>query len=301
MSLTPLRRLRRGLVVITAAALLALGLAPAGASTPSLLRKGHADLGVHYESGEFEGHVHDEERDIEYEPEEVTIFVRNSAKATVPSNPAFSFLGAPGSTVWILPQTEDPTLPFLGYSTEELTASDWVGGKITWSLVDVDGPGEFALYTTDSFGNPTLIFDSDDPAPNTQNLSIPGHKHANWAFDAPGHYEVTVEYAGTHVVDGAVSTEVTYSFHVKERPTWSAQVGVPFDDDVTPFSWGVAPFTFTLVKGSLPPGLSLNGATGEVSGTPTTAGTYRATVRVTDSSTPKPQRVNRQVRVVVTP
>ena len=36
--------------------------------------------------------------------------------------------------------------------------------------------------------------------------------------------------------------------------------------------------------GALPPGLTLNASTGLLSGTPTTAGTYSFTVKVTDSS-----------------
>lgn len=44
---------------------------------------------------------------------------------------------------------------------------------------------------------------------------------------------------------------------------------------------GVEPSTFAVISGSLPPGLAMDGD-GFVSGTPTTAGTYTATYRVTD-------------------
>ncbi len=56
---------------------------------------------------------------------------------------------------------------------------------------------------------------------------------------------------------------------------------------------GTAPYTWTLVTppsnigtggGTLPPGLTLNGTTGAVTGTPTTAGTYTFTVQATDST-----------------
>jgi hypothetical protein len=40
--------------------------------------------------------------------------------------------------------------------------------------------------------------------------------------------------------------------------------------------------TYAIQSGTLPPGLSLNAATGAVTGTPTTAGTYPVTIRATD-------------------
>ena len=47
---------------------------------------------------------------------------------------------------------------------------------------------------------------------------------------------------------------------------------------------GTSPFTWSVSAGSLPPGVTLNASTGLLSGTPTTAGTYSFTVKVTDSS-----------------
>ncbi len=47
---------------------------------------------------------------------------------------------------------------------------------------------------------------------------------------------------------------------------------------------GAAPVSWDIADGTLPPGLSLNGETGEISGIPTEAGTFTVTVRATDSN-----------------
>ena len=47
---------------------------------------------------------------------------------------------------------------------------------------------------------------------------------------------------------------------------------------------GTAPITWRITDGSLPDGLSLNESTGEISGTPTTAGTYKFTVTATNNA-----------------
>jgi large repetitive protein len=47
---------------------------------------------------------------------------------------------------------------------------------------------------------------------------------------------------------------------------------------------GATPYTWSLASGALPAGLSLNAATGEISGTPTTAGTANFTVQVTGAN-----------------
>jgi len=49
-------------------------------------------------------------------------------------------------------------------------------------------------------------------------------------------------------------------------------------------SGGVPPLTWAITAGALPPGISLNTTTGQISGTPTTQGAFPFTVKVTDSA-----------------
>jgi hypothetical protein len=44
----------------------------------------------------------------------------------------------------------------------------------------------------------------------------------------------------------------------------------------------VQPYSWSLVSGQIPPGLSLSESPGRITGTPTEAGTFTFTVRVTD-------------------
>ena len=61
---------------------------------------------------------------------------------------------------------------------------------------------------------------------------------------------------------------------------------------------GNAPYTWSVVKGMLPPGITLNTQSGALTGTPTTPGTYMFTVQVTDITTGTAQV---QVTLVVKP
>jgi hypothetical protein len=67
-------------------------------------------------------------------------------------------------------------------------------------------------------------------------------------------------------------------------PNTPGQVGVTYSMSPA-VSGGTAPYGYTIVAGSLSgTGLALNATTGEISGTPTTAGFVSITVRVTDSA-----------------
>ncbi len=62
-----------------------------------------------------------------------------------------------------------------------------------------------------------------------------------------------------------------------------ATVGVPYSTTLAA-SGGATPYTWSVARGALPPGLRLDSASGVISGTPTAAGTSSFTAQVTDAA-----------------
>src|SRR3979409_928131 len=188
--------------------LIGIGL-PAQAAPTVVLSKGHVDVvSPLYQYNQLRLYVHDESvvPAVDREPSDVLLEALPQSKMTVPADSRYAFLGRPGDPVWVLPQTQNYSLLFPGLSAEGISLGVFQGETLTFSLIRVNGPGQFSVYDTDSFGNPTVLYSTEYPLP--QNYAMPvGRQHpANWTFGASGYYVLTFQVTGTLIGGKTVSS-----------------------------------------------------------------------------------------------
>jgi len=103
---------------------------------------------------------------------------------------------------------------------------------------------------------------------------------------------VTAVSAGTTTISASLGVTGSTTLTVQTPPLALVTTNVPGGTVNTTYSatltamGGTLPYSWGIASGSLPPGLSLNPASGAITGTPTNTGVYVFTVRVWDSSNP---------------
>ena len=115
---------------------------------------------------------------------------------------------------------------------------------------------------------------------NTSTGTVSGTPTAAGAFSYTVRVTDAASATATQTVSGTVAP-VTLTLSVTASS--NTQVGVAYSQ-TSAVSGGTSPYAFAISAGSLPAGLTLNISTGTVSGTPTTAGAFSYTVRVTDAA-----------------
>lgn len=158
----------------------------------TVLAAGHVDYATRVIDGRLQSLVGDDTggAKVYREPSSVVLWLKPSSAVTLPAG--FGQIGPPGSVVWQSPQTQNPSLVWLGWSTEALNAGN-ASSAVTWSLDAVSGPGAVKVYTTGSFGGVQMVFDG----PGSRSIPLGVHAHANWAFTAPGIYRLTFTQSAT--------------------------------------------------------------------------------------------------------
>ena len=205
-----MRQTRRVLVAagITAAILTA----SAGTASAEPVSTGHVDVvDVDYAAGALT--VQALVNGVERDPATVDLVVLRGARTTVPNNAAYSFLGAPGDPVWILPQTQNASLLWPGWNATDVPGGVFQSNSLRLSLTAVTG-GELAIYSS-GLGGPTVLFDNGNGLPDNRPLATGAHTHANWAFSSAGTYTVTFRVSGTLTNGTTVSDDATYTFTVQ--------------------------------------------------------------------------------------
>jgi len=104
--------------------------------------------------------------------------------------------------------------------------------------------------------------------------------------ERPGYgtlYETNLELKAGQLISGLVLSLSTQTLAVTSTSLPDGKVFINYSAQLQA-DYGTTPYTWNISSGSLPPGLSLNPSTGEISGIPTTSGTYSFTATVTDAN-----------------
>jgi surface-anchored protein len=193
---------------------------------------GHTDLLPRYQAGTWNWTVLDENEET-FALDSVVFRVNAAAQGASPANPAFTpILGPPGSPVWILPQSEQIGLLFLGIDASTTGAGVFTGNQVTFTLSGMSGPGDFAMYSVDGFGMPTAYYNTRDGlSPEADRITLnsaTGHSHFAWAFSAPGDYTLSVIPSATLAAGNVPITgpAVQWNFQVVPEPGSAALLAV---------------------------------------------------------------------------
>ncbi len=164
----------------------------------AVIERGHVDVGPKIVETKPEILARDDSGETPlWRPLDSLVFrVTNSGKLPVPSDPSYSFLHArEGESYWVIPQTQNPKVIWLGWNTQDPELIKVMGNGATMTLGNLEGPGQAWLFLQDgAFGTPKVLYDSTSSAQSDIWVEANTHVHANWAFSAPGAYALSVRW-----------------------------------------------------------------------------------------------------------
>lgn len=185
---------------------------------------GHVDLGPRLIDGQWRaGLRHDAESGAVWrDPNQTVLRVSDAAVMTAPDSADYPFLAdVAGKPVYVVPQTQNPGVVWLGWNTQDPAVTATIDRGLTMRVGPVSGPGRAWLFLqSGTFGKPLLLADSG-AAPGDVWIDSGTHVHANWAFSAPGTYTATVTFLGTTTAGEAVAASTTLRFAVGDAASAS--------------------------------------------------------------------------------
>lgn len=162
--------------------------------------------------------------------DQVYIVAGENAQLTIPSNPNFSFLGPAGAPVWILPQSQNTSLPYLGISAEDIPGGIF-SDPMQMELVSVEGPGNFFAWAVSGAGQPPnvkFIATNGVVSPDHRfaHPFIGSHEHNNWGFSTNGLYRVTLRANGRFSDDSTniAGRDVAWAFQILPLRPWESWI-----------------------------------------------------------------------------
>ena len=125
------------------------------------------------------------------------------SRIQIPDDGSLDFLGQPGDTVWLAPQSVDwadnwrPIWSGLGAfdpaheGDPSAIPSNFEDDLMHFDLTDIEGPGDVHIFFKNAISPAEIVFNSADPQARTVDYEVGAHGHFNWAFSKPGIYALT--------------------------------------------------------------------------------------------------------------
>jgi surface-anchored protein len=213
----------------------------------AVIDRGHVDVGPLFVDGEWTLLIHD---DVEHDeqgatsvwryPDETVINLPDASALPVPDTEDYAFLDmAPGEPAYVVPQTQDPDVVWLGWNTQDPEVMRTIDRGVTLTMVGVDGPGDLVVYLqSGSFEAADVLWDSRATEPQPVWVEVNTHAHANWVFSDPGTYLVRFEVTADLIDGTSVSDTRDLRFAVGDDVSTDEAREASFDaaadeDDVT--------------------------------------------------------------------
>lgn len=170
------------------------------ADSVSVATEGHFDFGPVFDGGTLQARVKDD-RSASGEwidPARLIFHLGEAAKTRSPGG-TFDFLGT--GDIWQIPLTQQAQVPWLGWNTQHPTIAGKTQGPVTLTLDSLDGPGDMAVYSMDSWGGlGDRFFGTVSGFPRSTSIAVGAsgvHVHGVWAFTEPGTYRAAMSFSTT--------------------------------------------------------------------------------------------------------
>lgn len=173
----------------------------------------------------FQFMVRDEDGRTNHPATNAVLVAAESAKLTVPDG--FPQLGPGGSDLWVLPQSQNPALLYLGISAEGLPGG-LITGRAEVRLTRLDGPGHFIVWQADALAGLVFSVNTRDGIGEEDQfqLLVGSHAHHNWGFSTNGLFTAWFQVRATVGGTNAWSPETPILFAVEPLPEVPAEPAV---------------------------------------------------------------------------
>ena len=195
---------------------------------PVMIQAGHADFGPTLIDGKWKLKIRDDTGDepVWRDPENVVFKLGGNSIIPMPDDAAYSFIGEkPGTKLYVIPQTQNPDVPWLGWNTQEGGVLNELDRGANLSLEGVSGPGKLHVYLENGNNNPQQLWDSTKGYPQNSWIETNAHTHVNWVFSKPGIYHVKLTFSGKLKNGRAVSDTRVLNFAVGDNADPNAALG----------------------------------------------------------------------------